>query len=211
VAEGLDRWPTLTSADLHARIRETAFALLLTGRRPASAEEIAGLAGVSRAAIGPLLDELAVVGWIDRDAIGQVTGSGGLSLTDGPHRLTIDGAEFRNWCAYDSLGIAAALGADAAIDTVCAVCGTSIQVRTVDGQPPADSPVRLWLAEGGADLRADFCAPTVLLCSAEHAAAWAEQHDRRGRVVDIAEGSRLGREAWASCARAVAAVSGQLL
>jgi hypothetical protein len=203
-----DGRPTLVAADLHARIRESAFALLLSSGRPVSPADIGTAAGVPSASITPLLDELARVGWIDRDATGRVTGSGGLSLTDGPHRLSMAGAVFRNWCAYDSLGIAAALAADATIETTCPVCDAVIRVPTVAGKPPAARPERLWLAEGGTDLRADFCAPTVLLCSEEHASAWAERQGGRGRAVDLAEGAQLGREAWAGCAKAFDAVAG---
>jgi alkylmercury lyase len=63
------------------------------------------------------LDELGAAGWIDRDGDGRVTGSAGLSMKTGPHRLEIDGAAFRTWCAYDSIGIAAALAANAQIET----------------------------------------------------------------------------------------------
>src|SRR5207244_13561208 len=62
-----------------------------------------------------MLDQLAGAGWLDRDEDGRVTGAAGLSLTTGPHRIALDGTDFRTWCAYDAIGIAAALGADAAI------------------------------------------------------------------------------------------------
>ena len=78
-------------------------------------------------------------------------------------RIAIDGTEFRTWCAYDSIGIAAALQTDASIRTDCAVCGTEIALDTHAGRPPVDRPERLWLASGGTDLRGDFCDPTVLL------------------------------------------------
>lgn len=207
MSDHIDGRPILAAADLHQRIRETAFALILTGRRPVSADEIAAAAGVPPRAIGRLLDELGSVGWIDRDPAGSVTGSGGLSLADGPHRLTIGGSEFRNWCAYDSLGIAAALDADAAIDATCPICGTLIRIRTIAGEPSGDGRERLWLADGGADLRADFCSPTVLLCSPEHASIWAERQGGRGRAVDVGEGARIGRAAWAGCAAAAARVT----
>ncbi|MDA8237976.1 MAG: organomercurial lyase [Chloroflexi bacterium] len=176
--------------------------------RPVPAEEIGTIAGVPLSGITPMLDELAGAGWIDRDREGRVTGSGGLSLTEGPHRLAIGGQAFRNWCAYDSLGIAAALDADAVIETTCPVCGGPVRVATVGGEPPTERPERLWLADGGTDLRADFCAPTVILCSPEHADVWAGRQGGRGRVIDLAEGASLGREAWAGCARAVARVAG---
>jgi hypothetical protein len=206
VSDAIDSRPTLLAADLHARVRETAFALLLTRRRPVTPDEIGQAAGVAPPFLAPLLDELAGVGWIDRTPTGQVTGSGGLSLTDGPHRLSIDGAEYRNWCAYDSLGIAAALSADAVIETSCPVCTKRIRVPMVAGEPAANRSERLWLAEGGTDLRADFCAPTVLLCSVDHATEWAERQGGRGHAVDVTEGARLGREAWADCAQAVARI-----
>jgi hypothetical protein len=200
--------PTLLAADLHARVRETAFALLMTSGRPIAADVISAAAGVPPAGIAALLEELARVGWIDRDEDGRVTGSGGLSLTDGPHRLGIGGRAFRNWCAYDSLGIAAALNADAIIETACPVCDAKLRIVTVAGEPPRDRAERLWLADGGSDLRADFCAPTVILCSAEHGEVWGARQGGRGRIVDLVEGATLGREAWSGCARAVARVAG---
>lgn len=203
-----DGRPVLAAADLHGRLREAAFALLLTSGRSIPPNEIGTAAGVGPEGIARLLDELAAAGWIDRDADGRVTGSGGLSLTDGPHHLAIGGRAFRNWCAYDSLGIAAALDADAVIETACPVCQRSLRIETTGGDPPDDRSERLWLADDGTDLRADFCAPTVILCSPGHADVWSERQAGRGRVVDLAEGARLGRESWASCAGAVARLSG---
>lgn len=150
-----DRRPGLPAADLHERIREAAFALLLTERKPIAAAEIASTTDVSAGTLPAMLDQLARAGWIDRDEEGRVTGSAGLSLTTGPHRVAIDGTEFRTWCAYDSIGIAAALRADAAIRAQCAVCGAEIALDTRAGRPPASRSERLWLASGGGDLRGD--------------------------------------------------------
>ncbi len=86
------------------------------------------------------------------------------------------------------------------------MCGQAIAIDTEAGQPPAGRPERLWLASGGTDLRGDFCDPTVLLCSPEHAAVWADQQGGRGRSVDLAEAARLGAEGWASCGAAADAV-----
>lgn len=203
-----DRRLGLPAADLHERIREAAFALLLIERRAIPADEIAAATGAPGSALHAMLDQLARAGWVDRDEQGRVTGSAGLSLTTGPHRIAIGGSGFRTWCAYDSIGIAAALGADAEIRTECAVCGRAIALDTQAGQPPADRPEQLWLASGGTDLRGDFCDPTVLLCSPEHAATWAERQGGRGRAVDVAEAARLGAEGWASCAAAVVRLRG---
>src|SRR5437667_4682969 len=206
MTDPLDRRPGLPAADLHERIREAAFAVLLAERRAITPDEIAAATGAPVSGLPAMLDQLAGAGWLDRDEDGRVTGAAGLSLTTGPHRIALDGTDFRTWCAYDAIGIAAALGADATIRTECAVCGASITLDTHAGRPPADRPERLWLASGGTDLRADFCDPTVLLCSSEHAAVWAERQGGRGRVVDLVEGARLGAEGWASCAAAAAVV-----
>jgi hypothetical protein len=200
--------PALAAADLYALVREAAFALLLTERRPLGPEDVGRMVGMTGTAISPLLDELGAAGWVDRDAAGQVTGSAGLSLTDGPHRVTIDGFTFRNWCAYDSLGIASALAADATIRTACAVCGVTIELAAIRGRLPTGRSERLWLAEGGRDLRSDFCTPTVLLCSPAHAAVWSDRHGGQGRAVDVAEAAELGAVDWAACAATVAIVRG---
>lgn len=207
--DSLERRPGLAASDLHERMREAAFALLLTERRPIAAGELADLAGGPASRVGPMLEDLDAAGWIDRDEAGRVTGSAGLSLTTGPHRLQIDATTFRTWCAYDSIGIAAALAADASIETECAVCHRPISIRTLNGNPPGNRPERLWLAAGGTDLRADFCAPTVILCSSEHAAIWADRQGGHGRLVELTEAADLGADSWASCAVVVARVRGR--
>jgi len=68
--------------------------------------------------------------------------------------------------------------------------------------PAAARPERLWLAAGGDDLRADFCTPTVLLCSQAHADAWARSHDQQGELLDLEAGATMGGEHWATCAAA---------
>jgi hypothetical protein len=56
-------------------------------------------------------------------------------------------------------------------------------------------------------MREDFCAPTVLLCSSEHAETWSERHEGRGRIIDLGAASRLGAGAWSGYAREVARIS----
>jgi hypothetical protein len=208
MSEAMAGRPSLVADDLHARIREAAFALILTEHRPLAADDIGRLVGMTGSAISPLLDELQAVGWIDRDESGRVTGSGGLSLSHGPHELRLGRATFHNWCAYDSLGIAAALVIDATIRTACAVCGSEIVLATAAGRPQGGRPERLWLSDGGADLRSNFCAPTVLLCTEAHANSWALQQGGHGRIVDITEAAELGAADWAGCATAVATLRG---
>ncbi len=52
-----------------------------------------------------------------------------------PHRTTVTGKSYWANCAWDSLGIPAALHApDAAIESVCAASGDAIRIQLKDGQ-----------------------------------------------------------------------------
>jgi Alkylmercury lyase len=199
--------PLLPAVDAAGLLREAGFALLFRDRRPVEVADLAAAIGTEAGAAGAAVTTLAQAGWLDLDDSGRVVGAAGLSLTTGPHRLTIADAPFRTWCAYDSLGIAAALAADAHLETTCGRCGAPINLTFQGGIPERAGPERLWLAEGGADLRGSFCTPTVLLCGADHGAAWALAQGGHGRLLDLAEGARQGGSEWAGCAEAVRRLS----
>ena len=150
---------------------------------------------------------LARAGWLDLDDSGRVVGAAGLSLSTGAHGLTLNAGPFRTWCAYDSLGIAAALGGDAQVDTNCGQCNAPIGLAFRAGHPERNGPERLWLADGGADLRGSFCTPTVLLCGEEHGQAWAAGQRGRGLLLDLAEGALQSGIDWAGCADAAKRLS----
>lgn len=190
--------------DAHERLREIGFALLLTERRPIDPDELAAASGFDD--VAGLLDQLGETGWIDRDGDGRLTGSAGLSLTDGPHRMLFGGTTFRTWCAYDALGIPAALGRDAIAETSCGACGRPIVVPMTAGRPDRRGPEQLWLAERGDDLRSQFCAPTVLLCGPEHGQIWAAARQHAGELLDLEAAAIKGAEDWGTCAAAAAGI-----
>jgi hypothetical protein len=194
--------PLLPAIDAAGRLREAAFALLLRDRSPLELTDLARLTGLGSEAVGDVVATLAGAGWLDLDDAGRVTGAAGLSLATGPHGLTIGGTPFRTWCAYDALGIAWALEADALVETVCGQCGTPIRIEFHGGVPDRADPERLWLADGGDDLRGSFCTPTVLLCGDAHGAVWAVAQGGRGRLLDLADGASQGGSEWAGCAEA---------
>lgn len=191
---------------LAVRLRELAFGVLLTTRQPVASATLARLAGADDGQVAEALDGLARTGRIDRDAQGRVLGAAGLTLGDGPHGLAIDGHPFRTWCAFDALGIPAALGCDARVQTACGVCGRPVEIELREGRPKGQTSARLWLSAGGVDMRADFCTPTVLLCSPSHARAWAERHGGHGRALSLAAATDLGATNWASVAATAASL-----
>ena len=135
--------PLLPAVDAAGQLREVAFALLLRDRRPIQISALASATGLRPEAVRETVGTLAGDGWLDLDDAGRVAGAAGLSLAAGPHRLTIDETPFRTWCAYDSLGIAAALGTDARVETTCAVCQAPIDLRFHGGVPekePRNAP-----------------------------------------------------------------------
>lgn len=194
--------PLRPAVDAAGQLREVAFAMLLRGRRPVEVADLAAATGLRLDAATSTVAALATTGWLDLDESGRVAGAAGLSLVAGPHRLMLGDARFRTWCAYDSLGIAAALGGDALVETACGQCAAPITLAFRSGVPERSRPERLWLANGGQDLRGSFCTPTVLLCSDEHAAAWGSAQDGHGRSLDLAEAARQGAADWAGCAAA---------
>lgn len=185
-------------------VRRAAFALLVRDGRPVPEEQLAAVlpADPAPGTVGEAVDRLVASGHLDRDPSGAVVGAGGLTLGNGPHGLLLRGRDYRTWCAYDAIGIPAALGAAGAISTRCGVCGRPIALRLPEAAEEV-RPERLWLAAGGSDLRSEFCAPTVMLCSADHADAWALRQGGHGRIVDLPQAWRLGAGAWASYAREV--------
>lgn len=192
--------PLPPAVDAAGLLREAGFALLLRAREPVDLTDLASAIGMDVGAAGPAVTSLAQAGWLDLDESGRVVGAAGLSLATGPHQLVLGDAPFRTWCAYDSLGIAAALAVDARVETACGQCGMPISLTFRAGVPDRSGPERLWLAEGGTDLRGSFCTPTVLLCGEDHGAAWSLTQGGRGELLDLAEGARRGGAEWAGCA-----------
>jgi hypothetical protein len=187
---------------LDEQVRWTAFRLLVQHGRPVETDRLTAEmpTDVDPAAVREVIPRLAAAGQLDVDTDGAILGAAGLTLGPGQHRLLLRGRDYRTWCAYDAIGIVAALDEPGALSTHCGICARSIALRLPEAAA-AERPERLWLSAGGDDLRADFCAPTVLLCSPEHAETWAERQAGRGRIVDLRSAARLGAGAWASPAR----------
>jgi hypothetical protein len=94
--------PLLPAIDAAGQLREVAFAMLVRDRRPAELDDLARRTGLKPGAVHDLTASLAGAGWLDLDEAGCITGAAGLSLTTGPHSLTLGGMPFRTWCAYDA-------------------------------------------------------------------------------------------------------------
>lgn len=159
--------------------------------------EIASLSGLGVRDIEDGIEALAEVGRIDLDG-DRVVGVGGLTLTPTVHSLRLPNAEMHTWCALDAVGIPAALGLTATVETSCPHCGDHITAELDQGSATAAGPVTLFCPTAPCDnVRADFCAAANLFCSPSHMAHWrADNPAAVGEDLDLGATVDLGHAMW---------------
>lgn len=180
----------LTGAAL--RVAVNGFAALWRGRAPRLADLLGHDDGT-----GPVIDELVQRGRAEIDGHGRLIGIHGLTLRSTRHRFDHAGRSHHTWCAFDSIGIPAALGLEATARTDCPTCRQPLTVALHDGVPAGDGLV-LWLpSTSGEHLMADFCAAADLYCCVEHLHQRRDTARAPGTVIDLARAAAIGSEAWA--------------
>lgn len=193
----------LLREDLPAAAIELAvngFAALWNARRPTPDELLPGREELANEA----LIELVRRGRAEVDADGVLIGVHGLTARPTRHRFLHGGRHHYTWCAFDSVGIPAALSLDAAATSDCPTCGRRLTVELREGEA-AEEVIALWLPtpERTSDLMKDFCASADLYCSAEHLRQRVDVHENNGRVLSLEEALVLGRETWSDVADVV--------
>lgn len=192
-----DSASNLLSADA-ATIRRAAFHRLRTGACASVADLVADT-GLADDAVLVALDALVVAGTATLNEIGEVLAVGGLSIAPAAHDLLMDGRAFWTWCAFDGIGIPAALGLDALARTRCGHCGTRLDIPIAGGAPPADSPVVGWLpGQSCTNVQLDFCPAANLFCTPQHLANWRTRAgDPPGQSATLTGLAELGAQVWA--------------
>ncbi len=182
-----------------ARVRRAAFRQLLATVAPVDIPTLAADTDLTPDKVESSLAILAANGAVTRHPTGPVLAAGGLSATPARHQLRLGGRQFWTWCAFDGIGIPAALDVDATLDTRCPHCGQPIQVAIEAGRPPADLPITGWLPGGPCDnVQADFCPDANLFCNNTHLAAWrTAAGDPPGTPATLPELADTGRQVWA--------------
>ena len=107
-------------------VRREAFRQLLLGRAP-TIDEVAKATGLSMDTAGRAIRLVVSVGMAET-IDSAIVGMDGLTTRRTRHRLILADVEMWTWCAYDIVGIAAALGADAVGDTQCGMCERPAEV-----------------------------------------------------------------------------------
>jgi hypothetical protein len=135
-------------------VRRASFRKLLSGQA-VRVEDIAIAVGLPVETLRTALDLVASVGMAETDD-GLIIGMDGLTTKRTQHRLVLDGVSLWTWCAYDIVGIAAALRADANGSTHCGFCGKAIEVRIQQGEPETTSAVGRLPDESCSNVMAKF-------------------------------------------------------
>lgn len=178
------------------RIRRAAFGALLSGR-PVSLDDGAVAADLAAETAREAAELVASVGMAELDG-GAIAGIDGLTTRETRHHIMLNGVALWTWCAYDIVGIAAALGADATGWTECGLCGRRIEVVVRAGEPDTNPAVG-WLPDAScSNVMAEFCPSALLFCSLSHLAAWrkTEAGGTSGRALGLDALAERGRADW---------------
>lgn len=163
--------PDLFGAATDARSRlSTAGLAAIAGGEVLSVEQLAVRAAVDPAEAAAVVDELRRTEAITVTHEGLVDGVGGLTTRPTRHSLTVEGRVLYTWCAFDAVGIPAALGWSAHASTNCGYCEGPIRIDFVDGAIVGGDQWG-WLPSGegcSEKLMSEFCSVADLYCTHEH-------------------------------------------
>jgi hypothetical protein len=182
------------------KIAAAGFVALWNERAPHPEELLPGSPGQARQATA----ELVARGRAEVDDNGRIVGIHGLTLRETRHDLLHAGRLHRTWCAFDAIGIPAALAIDAEAHSTCPACGDGLQVP-IEGGHPVPSNIVLWLPSPTVrHLMTDFCAAADLYCGRDHLEQRIDPTRQPGEILKLAAAAALGQSLWAD----VAALSG---
>ena len=143
-----------------------------------------------------IVERLVAAGRLEIDDAGRLVGVHGLVARLTPHRIVHDRGAVNTWCAFDAIGIPAALGIDAVAETSCPTCGRQLHTVLLRGAVVEDVGAQLWLPTADcSNLVEDFCSHANLYCDREHLRATADA-DRPGTILSVVEAAELGRRTW---------------
>lgn len=176
-------------------VRRAAFRGLLTGRA-VRVEDVAIAIGLPAETVRSAVGLVASVGMAETDD-GLIIGMDGLTTRRTQHGLILDRVSLWTWCAYDIVGIAAALEADAVGTTHCGFCGKAIDVRIQQGKPETTSAVGWLPDESCANVMEEFCPVARLFCSPGHLSHWRErERPGSGDALDLPALAERGHRVW---------------
>ncbi|MEO5576633.1 MAG: organomercurial lyase [Gaiellaceae bacterium] len=135
--------------ELDLRIRNHVYASFVEDGRARTPEEVAAALGLAEGEVAAAyrrLDDAHAL--VLEPASTEILMLNPFSTVETQHRVETGGRAWFANCAWDALGIPAALHTDGVVESVCADCGEHLELRVSDGK----------LAQG-ADLLVHFVVP----------------------------------------------------
>jgi len=184
--------------DLDRLVEAAAFRELLRTRSPVATGTLAAVVGVDEAAVRRTVGTVAAAGHVRLSEDGDVVGAAGLSVVPSRHLLTIEGLQFWTWCAWDAVGILAALGASGLVQSRDPRSGRPVEVAFRGGRPGA-TPAVIFMAELETFTSAhdEWCPLVNLFESETSAQEWGAATGTAGSVLTVAEAASRGAMRWA--------------
>jgi alkylmercury lyase len=182
--------------DFSNRIARTAFRMLLDKATAVSAESLSERGGWTGTLVTETLLELQKAGRAELDKEKRVIGVFGLTLKPTEHRLELGGRQFFVWCAFDSVGIPAALGESARVWSRCAQCGRELNLKIDAGRPPDLPLVISWLSQKCDSVRDEFCPAVNFYCDEEHYKQSIAAGASAGSFLTLEEAAAIGSANW---------------
>ncbi|KJF19096.1 alkylmercury lyase [Acidithrix ferrooxidans] len=195
---------TMVSGDeTTTSVRRVVFFSLLDGVS-LSFSEIATKTGLAIEVVRSVVEQaiLGGVATIDGPLEGdpKVVGAEGLTLVESRHNLLIDGVDLYTWCAFDIVGIPAALGVDATGETTCATCSAVISIVITGGEPLESDVVGWWPLGSTGPVNESFCPTASMFCDPSHLDSWRRNSGANGEMLSLVDLAARGRITWAKFA-----------
>ena len=159
---------------------------------------IAGL-GIAPDAARQFLREVT-----ERDADDQIVGALGLSLSNHPHRVVVEGVALSAWCALDTLFLPALLRQSGTIESPSPMTGNVIQLRVsptlVEEVTPTNAAISFALVDLADERMSSveaiwgvFCNHVHYFSTREEGERWASGRDSIA-ILSVEEGFAVGRQ-----------------
>lgn len=176
-------------------VRRYIFSSLLDGR----GVSIDGLVDFFGEEVIPRIEELVDGGVAILDGErALIVGAEGITLAETAHRLSIGDVDLYTWCAFDIVGIPAALKVDSLGVTNCVTCGRELRFDAAKGNFDLGSEgeriVGFWPNASG-PVVTNFCPSALIYCSIDHLRAHkGESFD--GQALPIEDLASRGEITW---------------
>jgi hypothetical protein len=152
---------------------------------------------ISTDVISSSIKEMQRTGHIQLDSEAFVVGAVGLSLIPTTHEISIDGRKFWAWCAFDVIGIFAALHASGFVQSLDPSCHEKLRLEFVKGVPQ-DRALTVFMADlpSGSSICGNWCSKVNFFTSVQSAHAWIQMNQAKGSLISVENLLPVAQEVW---------------